>query len=89
MSEKQVKPTTEGWEQQKDERGRPLLQFAEPKRKQPPVHLVDLSPEERAARMKELGVPAFRAKQIASHYFTKYTSDPAQMTDLPAADRQR
>ena len=88
MSEKQVKPTTEGWEQQKDERGRPLLQFAEPKRKQPPVHLVDLSPEERAARMKELGVPAFRAKQIASHYFTKYTSDPAQMTDLPAAGRE-
>jgi 23S rRNA (adenine2503-C2)-methyltransferase len=44
MSErKQIKPTTEGWTQAKDEQGRPLLQFAEPKRKQPPVHLADLS----------------------------------------------
>ena len=88
MSEKQVRPTTEGWEQQKDAKGRPLLQFNEVKRKQPPMHLVDLSPEDRAARMKELGVPAFRAKQIASHYFTKYSSDPATMTDLPAAGRE-
>ena len=89
MSErKQIKPTTEGWTQQKDEQGRPLLQFAEPKRKQPPVHLADLAIDERAARVKELGIPGFRAKQLATHYFTHYTSDPAKMTDLPAASRE-
>jgi 23S rRNA (adenine2503-C2)-methyltransferase len=89
MSErKQIKPTTEGWTQQKDEQGRPLLQFAEPKRKQPPVHLADLAIDERAARVKELGIPGFRAKQLATHYFTHYTSDPAKMTDLPAAGRE-
>ncbi len=89
MSErKQIKPTTEGWTQQKDEQGRPLLQFAEPKRKQPPVHLADLAIAERAARVKELGIPGFRAKQLATHYFTHYTSDPAKMTDLPAASRE-
>jgi 23S rRNA (adenine2503-C2)-methyltransferase len=89
MSErKQIKPTTEGWTQQKDEKGRPLLQFAEPKRKQPPVHLADLAIAERAARVKELGIPGFRAKQLATHYFTHYTSDPAKMTDLPAASRE-
>ena len=89
MSElRQVRPKTEGWKQKKDSDGKPLLMFAEPKRGKPPVHLVDLTTEERAERMKELGVPAFRAKQIAAHYFTKYTSDPAQMTDLPAAGRE-
>ncbi|MEY4060404.1 MAG: hypothetical protein RIQ31_66 [Actinomycetota bacterium] len=89
MSElRQVRPKTEGWKQKKDADGKPLLMFAEPKRGKPPVHLVDLTTDERAERMKELGVPAFRAKQIAAHYFTKYTSDPAQMTDLPAAGRE-
>jgi len=83
----QIRPATEGWTQAKGADGRPLLQFASPKRGKPPVHLVDLSDEERAARMAELGLPAYRAKQIATHYFTHYTSDPALMTDLPASDR--
>ena len=43
--------------------------------------------EERAERLKEAGVQAFRAKQIAAHYFTHYTSNPDDMTDLPAAGR--
>ncbi|MEY4503350.1 MAG: hypothetical protein RLZZ576_604, partial [Actinomycetota bacterium] len=70
---KQVRPAAEGWTQAKDETGKPLLQFAEPKRKQPPVHLADLSIEERAARVKELGIQGFRAKQLSTHYFTHYT----------------
>jgi hypothetical protein len=45
----QVRPATEGWKQKLDEKtGKPLLQFAEVKRGKPPVHLVDLTPEERA-----------------------------------------
>jgi len=83
-----VRPATEGWAQQKDASGRPLLQFASPKRGKPPVHLADLTPEARAERITELGLPAFRAKQIATHYFRHYTSDPALMTDLPAAGRE-
>ena len=89
MSElRQVRPKTEGWKQKLDESGKPLLMFAEPKRGKPPVHLVDLTAEERAAKLKEAGIPAFRAKQLANHYFTHYTSDPTQMTDLPAAGRE-
>ncbi|PYD02528.1 dual-specificity RNA methyltransferase RlmN [Microbacterium esteraromaticum] len=83
----QVRPATEGWTQQKDAEGRPLLQFASPKRGKPPVHLADLTPAERVEKVKELGLPGFRAKQLSTHYFTHYTSDPAQMTDLPAAQR--
>ncbi len=85
---RQVRPATEGWSQKKDEEGRPLLQFASPKRGKPPVHLADLTHEERIARLKELGMPGFRAKQLEKHYFTHYTSDPALMTDLPASGRE-
>jgi len=84
---RQVRPKTEGWSQKLGTDGRPLLQFASPKRGKPPEHFADLTPEERAARVGELGMPAFRAKQIAAHYFTHSTSDPAEMTDLPAAGR--
>jgi 23S rRNA (adenine2503-C2)-methyltransferase len=83
----QVRPRTEGWTQQKDAEGRPLLQFASPKRGKPPVHLADLTPAERIEKVKELGLPGFRAKQLATHYFAHYTSDPAEMTDLPAGIR--
>ena len=86
--EKQVRPRTEGWEQRKDESGKPLLQFSEVKRGKPPVHLADLSPAERKARIEELGIPGFRAKQIATHYFSHHTSDPGLMTDLPKEGRQ-
>ena len=85
MSEvRQVKPATEGWQQKKDASGRPVLEFeAKPRKVQPPVHLVDMSKDELAAKAKELGVPGFRVKQIAKHYFTHYTTDPESMTDLP------
>ena len=46
---RQVRPATEGWKQKKDDEGRPLLQFASPKRGKPPVHLADLTPDERVA----------------------------------------
>ncbi|WP_404444134.1 23S rRNA (adenine(2503)-C(2))-methyltransferase RlmN [Microbacterium marinum] len=85
---RQVKPATEGWTQQKDAEGRPLLQFASPKRGKPPVHLADLSHDQRVEKLKELGMPGFRAGQLEKHYFQHYTSDPAQMTDLPASGRE-
>ncbi|WP_412944306.1 23S rRNA (adenine(2503)-C(2))-methyltransferase RlmN [Microbacterium sp. 179-B 1A2 NHS] len=86
---RQVRPATEGWTQQKDAEGRPLLQFASPKRGKPPVHLADLTHDQRVEKMKELGLPGFRAGQLEKHYFQHYTSDPAQMTDLPASDREQ
>jgi 23S rRNA (adenine2503-C2)-methyltransferase len=64
------------------------LVFNEPRgRKKPPRHLADLSADERGALATELGLPAFRAKQLSTHYFSRLVDDPAQMTDLPAAQR--
>ncbi|MDO5634325.1 MAG: 23S rRNA (adenine(2503)-C(2))-methyltransferase RlmN [Micrococcus sp.] len=76
-------PQAEGWTQQADADGRPLLQFKQPRVKQPPTHLADLTLTERQAKIKELGLPAFRAKQLSVHYFEHHTTDPNQMTDLP------
>jgi len=58
-------------------------------RGKPPRHFVDLRPDERGAAVSALGEPAFRARQLATHYFTHLTVDPAAMTDLPAASRER
>ena len=64
-------------------RSLPLV-MAEPRgRAKPPRHLADLSLEERTSYAAELGLQAFRAKQLSTHYFDRLVSDPAQMTDLP------
>ncbi|MGZ5366358.1 MAG: 23S rRNA (adenine(2503)-C(2))-methyltransferase RlmN [Aeromicrobium sp.] len=57
--------------------------------KKPPRHLADLSAEERVAAAEALGEPAYRVKQVATHYFSRLVNDPAEMTDLPAASRDR
>ncbi|WP_106850696.1 23S rRNA (adenine(2503)-C(2))-methyltransferase RlmN [Blastococcus sp. Marseille-P5729] len=66
------------------------LVFSPPKgAKKPPRHLADLDVEGRRVAVSELGLPPFRANQLGKHYFERYTRDPRQMSDLPAADRQR
>jgi 23S rRNA (adenine2503-C2)-methyltransferase len=65
------------------------LVFDPPRRAMPPTHLADLSPEQRRAAVAELGLPAFRADQLSRHYFGRLEADPAAMTDLPAAVRDR
>jgi 23S rRNA (adenine2503-C2)-methyltransferase len=64
------------------------LVFDEPRgRRKPPRHLADLAPDERKAAVSDLGLPAFRAKQLSTHYFARLVDDPAEMTDLPAGQR--
>ena len=64
------------------------LVFDEPRgRRKPPRHLADLAPDERTTLVVEAGLPGFRAKQLATHYFSRLVDDPAQMTALPAAVR--
>ena len=56
-------------------------------RAKPPRHLADLAPEERKEAAEKLGLPAFRLKQVANHYFARLERDPEAMSDLPAAIR--
>lgn len=88
VARKQTRPRTEGWKQLTGPDGRPTLQFASPRVKQPPTHLADLTLEEREAKMVELGLPKFRAKQLSKHYFEHHTTDSEQMTDLPKERRE-
>ena len=55
----------------------------------PPAHLADLDLARRRAAAAELGEPAFRAAQLSTHYFGRLERDPARMTDIPAAARER
>ena len=64
------------------------LIFDAPRAARPPRHLADLDAEGRAAAVAELGLPAFRAKQLAHQYYGRLIADPRQMTDLPAAARE-
>lgn len=64
------------------------LVLAEPRgRKKPPRHLADLTDAERKDLLVEMGLPGFRAKQLSTHYFGRLVHDPAEMTDLPAGQR--
>jgi 23S rRNA (adenine2503-C2)-methyltransferase len=67
----------------------PDLVFAAPRRAKPPRHLADLTPTERQDLVAELGEPSYRARQLSTHYFGRFTDNPADMTDLPADRRDR
>jgi 23S rRNA (adenine2503-C2)-methyltransferase len=68
--------------------GQPLV-FDAPRRGKPPRHLADLDLAERRAAVVAAGEPAYRADQLSRHYFGRTVTDPADMTDLPAASRDR
>lgn len=65
------------------------LVFSEPRPSKPPRHLADLDAQGRASAVAELGLPAFRAKQLAHQYYGRLIADPHEMTDLPATVRDR
>jgi 23S rRNA (adenine2503-C2)-methyltransferase len=65
------------------------LVFDPPRRAMPPRHLADLDEAGRADAVAELGLPAFRGKQLANQYYGRLIADPHEMTDLPAAVREQ
>jgi 23S rRNA (adenine2503-C2)-methyltransferase len=65
------------------------LVFEAPRRGLPPRHLADLDEAGCADAVAALGLPVFRAKQLAHQYYGRLIADPQQMTDLPAAVRSQ
>ncbi len=64
------------------------LVIAKPRgRQKPPRHLADFDEAGRKELLEEMGLPGFRAKQLSTHYFGRLVDDPAEMTDLPAGQR--
>jgi len=66
-----------------------LLFDAPVRRRKPPRHLADLTTLERRELVQEMGLPAFRADQVSRQYFTRLARDPADWTDVPAAQREQ
>ena len=66
----------------------PLVMEAPRGRAKPPRHLADLDEAGRKDLLTEMGLPGFRAKQLSNHYFGRLVHDPAEMTDLPAGQRE-
>lgn len=64
------------------------LNFSAPRRGLPPKHFADLTAEQVEEAIVELGLPKFRAKQLANQYYGRLEGDPLEMTDLPEASRQ-
>src|SRR5690242_17230803 len=59
------------------------LVFDAPRRGFPPRHLADMDPAERRVAVEALGQKAFRAEQLARHYFAGHGAD--RRTDLGPA----
>jgi len=64
------------------------LQLRPTRRGKAPSHLADLTLAERRAAVVEMGLPAFRANQLSTHYFDHATTDPDDLTDIPKDLRQ-
>ncbi|WP_083090325.1 23S rRNA (adenine(2503)-C(2))-methyltransferase RlmN [Actinomyces vulturis] len=86
----QVLPTDQPPEGATSPDAKPRLSFAVPPAKgKAPRHLADLDLAGRKSALKEAGLPAFRADQLSRHYFTHFTRDAEDMTDIPAAIRHQ
>jgi 23S rRNA (adenine2503-C2)-methyltransferase len=64
------------------------LVFSAPRHAMPPRHFADLDEAGRIDAVADVGLPAFRAKQLARQYYARLAADPREMTDLPAAVRE-
>lgn len=65
------------------------LVFQAARRGKPPRHLADTDMAGRREMLKEMGHKPFRAEQLSRHYFERFASDPADMTDLPKDGREQ
>lgn len=66
---------------------RDVLAVDHARRGKPPLHLTDMTDEERRARMKALGMQPFRAAQLTNHYFAHFDVDAMGFSDFPASQR--
>ena len=59
------------------------------RRGKPPIHFTDMSVDERIAKAQELGLPKFRVKQLANHYYGHFDVNANDFTDFPASARRQ
>lgn len=67
---------------------RDVLSKEHARRGKPPVHFADMSDEQRVQVVTDRGMPRFRVKQLANHYFSRLQTSPQALTDIPTAQRE-
>lgn len=65
------------------------LRLTPARRGKAPTHLADLDGPAAREAVGELGLPAFRANQLARHYYGRKEAELEQMSDLSAGDREK
>ena len=70
---------------------RDVLSKDHARRGKPPLHFRAICPPEQRVEKaaKELGLPKFRVKQLANHYYGHFDVNAAEFTDFPAAKTHR
>lgn len=68
---------------------RDVLAANHARRGKPPLHLVDMSKQERTEIAQRLGLPKFRVSQLANHYFNRLSTDTDTFSDFPLTMRQQ
>lgn len=66
---------------------RDVLASDHARRGKPPVHFADMDEAARVQRAAQLGLPRFRVRQLANHYYGRFDTDAERFTDFPAARR--
>ena len=66
---------------------RDVLSKDHARRGKPPLHFADMTEDERIAKAKDLGLPKFRVKQLANHYYGHFDVAAEEFSDFPAAKR--
>lgn len=66
---------------------RDVLSKDHARRGKPPLHFADMTEEERITKAKDLGLPKFRIKQLANHYYGHFDVNAEEFSDFPAAKR--
>lgn len=66
---------------------RDVLSKDHARRGKPPLHFADMTEEERIAKAKDLGLPKFRVKQLANHYYKHFDVNAEEFSDFPVTKR--
>ena len=59
-----------------------------PARRMPRKHWIDLTDDQRVQAVKDLGLPAFRAKQLSTHYFERLVEALGNTAELTGEERR-
>ncbi|MDF7663781.1 23S rRNA (adenine(2503)-C(2))-methyltransferase RlmN [Bifidobacterium sp. ESL0763] len=68
---------------------REVLSKKHARRGKPPLHFADMDEEQRIEVAKELGMPKFRVRQLANHYYAHFDTDVDAFTDFPESQRRK